>query len=95
MANYVYRNRAGAGEYTDSERTWLSILRYVSVIAFTGGLLCAIFRAAHPVVWALLLLVGFTSATVTVRIMRRGVARYKMHEQQKKKKNATGKRNRR
>lgn len=81
MANYVYRNRAGAGEYTQSERSWLNILRYVSLLALTGGLLCAIFSSVHPVIWAALLLLGVGSATATVRIMRRGIARYKLHEQ--------------
>ncbi|MBR1457651.1 MAG: hypothetical protein IJ594_10910 [Oscillospiraceae bacterium] len=84
MANYVYRNQAGAGEYTQSERTWLTILRPGSLIVITGGLLCAIFSSAPPVVWILLLAIGFTGAAVAVQIIRRGYARYKLHAAQNK-----------
>lgn len=93
MGNIVYKNKAGAGEYTRRELSLLSILRYVGMIFIGAGIYFAIFTSFSPIIWVLLLFIGISSSVATVSIMKRGLARYRANEQiRKKQKGKKGKR---
>ncbi len=87
MKTSVYRNRAGAGEYTQSERTWIKIFKYLGMLCLGAGLFCAFFTAVHPIIWAVLLVLGVASLTLSVRIIRRGYARYQVNAEIRRTKN--------
>lgn len=77
MSNYGYNRENYSGVYTNSEKTWLTILRYGGFLLFGAGIYGIVTdRIPIPLI-VICFVFAFILTSINVYIMKKGIERRK------------------